>query len=287
MADHGLKRVIINADDFGLCAGVNAGIIKAFQEGILSSTSLMTNTPGFEAAVEMAKANPLLGVGLHLNIVRGFPLTERSQIPGLLKEDGYFYGQVYPLFFGIIRGKIKIKEVEKEWRAQIEKGLSTGLKLTHLDSEKHVHVFPPLFRLTLKLAAEYGIYRVRFINERCFAWPPTQMAKAWLVASWCSRARPYIEKLGVKVVDHFFGFCQAGRVSVKWLKKILKKLPLGTSEIMTHPGFLSPDLLELEKNFGSYYINRRRENELKALLAPELRAWLEKWGIRLISYRDL
>ena len=282
-----LKRVIINADDFGLCAGVNAGIIKAHREGILTSTSLMTNTPGFEEAVEMARQNPGLGVGVHLNLVRGRPILPPEKVSSLLRSDGYFYGKVGPIFFGLIRGKIKIAEVEQEWRAQIEKALNAGLAVTHLDSEKHVHTFPPLLRLTLKLAAEYAIFRVRLIRERCLAWPPVQMIKALVVSRWCSSQRPVLEGMGLKTVDHFFGFCQAGKVSSGWLQKILKHLPEGVSEIMTHPGYLTPELLELEKKLGSYYINRRRENELKALLAPELRPLTAKLGIRLISYRDL
>jgi hopanoid biosynthesis associated protein HpnK len=287
VSEEGLKRVIINADDFGLCQGVNAGIIKAFREGILTSASLMTNTPGFEEAVEMARANPSLGLGVHLNIIRGLPLTGAREIPGLVRKDGYFRGSVYPLFWGLLKGSIKIEEVEREWRAQIERALATGLSISHLDSEKHVHTFPPLFRLTLKLAAEYGIFRVRFINEKCLTWPPGQMFKAWLIRSWCLREKPQLEGSGVKAVDHFFGLCQAGRVSASWLKKILKRLRPGTAEIMTHPGFFTPELMALEKKLGSYYINRRREAELQALLSPELKPLVKELGIRLISYREL
>ncbi len=286
-AEEGLKRVIINADDFGLCEGVNKGIIKAFREGILTSASLMTNTPGFEKAVEMARANPSLGVGVHLNIVRGLPLLEPEEIPSLVRKDGYFHGSVYPFFSGLLRGKIKIEDVEREWRTQIERALRTGLSITHLDSEKHIHTFPPLFHLTLKLAAEYGICRVRYIKERCLVWPPGQMIKACLMAGWCSRGKPYLEGLGIKAVDHFYGLCQAGRVTAQWLKKILKKVRPGSTEIMTHPGFLTAELLELEKNLGSYYINRRREAELEALISPELQSLIKELEIKLISYRDL
>lgn len=285
--EEGIKRVIINADDFGLCEGVNAGIIKAFREGILTSASLLTNTPGFEKAVEMAKANPSLGVGVHLNIVRGLPLLEPKEIPSLVRRNGYFHGSVYPIFSGLLREKISIEEVEKEWRTQIERALGAGLSITHLDSEKHIHTFPPLFRLTLKLAAEYGICRVRYINERGLTWPPGQMLKAWLVAVWCSRGKPYLEGLGIKAVDHFYGLCQAGQVTEKWLKKILKKLRPGSTEIMTHPGFLTEELLQLEKILGSYYINRRREAELEALISPELKPLVKELDIKLINYREL
>ncbi len=281
------KRVIINGDDFGLCAGVNEGIIQAYREGILSSTSLMTNTPGFDEAVLLAQQNPGLGVGVHLNIVRGVPILAKNMVPSLLRKDGYFLGRVFPIFSGIIRGKIKLEEIEWEWRAQIEKALAAGITPSHLDSEKHVHTFPPLFRLALKLAAEYGIFRVRVIREFCLAWPLSATLKTWVVSRWGKKLNPDIEGMGIKVVDRFYGFCQAGKVSAAWLKKVLRHLPEGTAEIMTHPGYLTGELLALEKNFGSYYINRRREEELRALLAPELRPLLEELGLRLISYREL
>lgn len=283
----GGKRVIINGDDFGLCAGVNEGIIQAYRRGILSSTSLMTNTPGFDAAVLLARENPGLGIGVHLNIVRGVPLLAKNMVPSLLRKDGYFLGRVFPLFSGILRGKIKLEEIEWEWRAQIEKALAAGIAPTHLDSEKHVHAFPPLFRLALKLAAEYGIFRVRIIREFCPGWPLAATFKALIVSYWSKKLMPDIEGTGIKVVDRFYGFCQAGKVSTAWLKKVLRHLPEGTAEIMTHPGYLTEELLALEKNFGSYYINRRREEELKALLAPELKPLLEELSIRLISYREL
>ncbi|MGQ9577882.1 MAG: carbohydrate deacetylase [Candidatus Aminicenantales bacterium] len=280
-------RVIVNADDFGLCSGVNQGIVQAYRHGILTSASLMTNTPGFEEAVALAQENPGLGIGVHLNIVRGVPLLPPEKVSTIVRRDGYFFGKVFPLFSGIWRKKVNLEEIEREWRAQIEKALGTGVQVTHLDSEKHVHTFPPLFRLCLKLAAEHGIFRVRFIRERCLSWPLAQMVKAAVVTRWCLSQKPNLESMGIKVTDHFLGFCRAGKVTARWLRKVLEHLPEGTTEIMTHPGYLTSDLLRLEKNFGSYYINRRREVELKALLAPELKALVQKLKVQLISYRFL
>ncbi|MGQ9470750.1 MAG: carbohydrate deacetylase [Candidatus Aminicenantales bacterium] len=280
-------RVIVNADDFGLCSGVNQGIVQAYRHGILTSASLMTNTPGFEEAVALAQENPGLGIGVHLNIVRGVPLLPPEKVSTIVRRDGYFFGKVFPLFSGIWRKKVNLEEIEREWRAQIEKALGTGVQVTHLDSEKHVHTFPPLFRLCLKLAAEHGIFRVRFIRERCLSWPLAQMVKAAVVTRWCLSQKPNLEGMGIKVTDHFLGFCRAGKVTARWLRKVLEHLPEGTTEIMTHPGYLTSDLLRLEKNFGSYYINRRREVELKALLAPELKALVQKLKVQLISYRFL
>lgn len=280
-------RVIVNADDFGLCSGVNQGIVQAYRHGILTSASLMTNTPGFEEAVALAQENPGLGIGVHLNIVRGVPLLPPEKVSTIVRRDGYFFGKVFPLFSGIWRKKVNLEEIEREWRAQIEKALETGVQVTHLDSEKHVHTFPPLFRLCLKLAAEHGIFRVRFIRERCLSWPLVQMVKAAVVTRWCLSQKSNLEGMGIKVTDHFLGFCRAGKVTAGWLRKVLEHLPEGTTEIMTHPGYLTSDLLGLEKNFGSYYINRRREAELKALLAPELKALVQKLNVQLISYRLL
>ena len=93
-----MKRVIINADDFGLIQGVNEGIIRAYREGVLSSATLMANAPGFEHAVELAGQNKDLGVGVHLNILRGMPLSESRHVESLMTKEGTFCPSVYPYF---------------------------------------------------------------------------------------------------------------------------------------------------------------------------------------------
>jgi len=162
-----MKKVIINADDFGLVQGVNEGIIKAHQEGILTSATLMANMPGFKEAVVLAGANPKLGVGVHLNILRGQPVSPTKKVESLLSKELRFIPSVSSLLRRIVWKRINFDEVEREFRAQVEKVLEVGLEPSHIDSEKHIHLIRPLFRIVLKLAKEYKIDKIRFIQEYC------------------------------------------------------------------------------------------------------------------------
>ena len=116
-----MKKVIINADDFGLAQGVNEGIIKAHQEGVLTSATLMANMPGFDQAVEMARANPELGVGVHLNILRGWPLSPTQKVGSLLSRELRFIPSVSNLLHRIALKRVNFDEVEREFRAHVEK----------------------------------------------------------------------------------------------------------------------------------------------------------------------
>lgn len=282
--DGAMIKVIVNADDFGFCAGVNEGIILAHRMGILTSATLMANAPGFDQAVALARENPALGVGVHLNIVRGRPVSDPSRVPSALAPDGRFWGSVYKIMRKHVAGSIRPAEVEAEWRAQIEKVLAAGIAPTHLDSEKHMHAFPPYFRIALDLARAYGIRAVRTINERRLSLSPAQSAKSLFLAA-CSRSmRKAFRDRAIMAVDRFHGVSHSGRMTAPRIRRILERAGEGVHEIMTHPGRLTEELLALEREFGSYYINNLREVELAALLDPDLRRVVRERGIRLISY---
>jgi len=282
-----MKRVIINADDFGLIQGVNEGIIRAYREGVLSSATLMANAPGFEHAVELAGQNKDLGVGVHLNILRGKPLSESRHVASLMTKEGMFCPSVYRLYRRLKLRRIDLGEVEKELRAQIEKVMNAGIVPSHLDSEKHSHMIGPLFTVVLKLAKDYRISKIRFIREFCLTPRLMQMGKSLLISLPSSALKERMAAEGIKSSDHFCGICDSGRVTAERLQKFLLRLKDGATEIMVHPGFISQDLIELEKTFGSYYINRCRELELKALLDSGVKKILSDHGIRLMSFHHL
>jgi hopanoid biosynthesis associated protein HpnK len=277
-------KVIVNADDFGFCAGVNEGIILAHREGILTSATLMANAPGFDQAVALARENPGLGVGVHLNIVRGRPVSDPSRIPSALGPDGRFWGSVYKIMRKHYARAIRPAEVEAEWRAQVEKVLRAGIVPTHLDSEKHMHAFPPYFRIALDVARDYDIRAVRFINERRLSLSPAQSVKSLFIAACCRSMRKAVRDRGIMTVDRFHGISHSGRMTAARIRRILERAGPGVHEIMTHPGRLTEELLALEREFGSYYINNLREVELAALLDPDLKRVVRERGIRLISY---
>ncbi|MGB8953150.1 MAG: ChbG/HpnK family deacetylase [Candidatus Aminicenantales bacterium] len=280
-----MKRVIINADDFGLCRSVNEGVILAYQKGVLSSATIMANTPGFDQAVELAKENPGLGVGVHLNIVRGKPLSSVQKIKSLVGSDGRFLNKAGVLIRRIAAKKIAAEEVEEEFRAQIEKVLKAGIQPTHLDSEKHIHIFPSVFKTTIGLAEEYGIHSVRYIQEFRLTPRLTRSLKAFLISIAAAQGKRFLES-GIVITDRFYGICYSGRMTSGRLRKILVSLREGTAEIMVHPGFVTPELFALEE-VGPYYINKYRETELNALLDAGLRDLLKSREIQLIHFGGL
>jgi len=279
--------VIINADDFGLHRGINQGIIQAHREGILSSTTLMANMPGFEDAVALAHENPGLGVGVHLNVVRGFPVSPPDRVPNLLRPDGTFFGDVLVLGRRLSRRPDLALEIEREWRAQIEKTQAANIDVSHLDSEKHSHTLGPLLPLAAKLAGDYGFNRIRFIDEFGFSIHAIQSMKACYAALSCLRMKRRLREAGILTTDRFIGITASGRMTAARMRRILNRLREGVTEIMVHPGFILPEMLELEKQIGSYYINKYREQELAALLDEELKKVLSERGIRLINYHQL
>ena len=165
-----MRRLIINADDFGLTAGVNRAIVEAHERGVVSSATLMANGQAFDEAVKLAGSRPRLGVGCHIVLVDGTPLVRDAATRTLL--DGGSAGA--PRFReGIARfaalallGRLAPDEIEAEATAQIRKLQSAGIAVTHLDSHKHTHMFPQVFRPLLRAAKACGVTAIRNPFER-------------------------------------------------------------------------------------------------------------------------
>ncbi len=282
-----MKRLIINADDFGLSHSVNEGVILSHRRGVLTSATLMVNTPGFEEAVRLAAENPKLGIGLHLNWVRGRPVSPPAAVPSLVDSRGLFFSSGAGFLRRLFSGRIKREDLLREGRAQVERALAAGVRLSHFDSEKNVHVFPRLMDVVLELAGSFGIRKVRSIREFGLSGPPSQTLKALLLTAACRLSARRLKEEGIVIVDRFYGICKSGRMTAERLKKIFGGLVDGTAEVMVHPGLVDEELRNLETTMGAYYINRFREAELRALTDPGLVEAARRFGVRLISYHDL
>ena len=282
-----MKKVIINADDFGLIQGVNEGIVEAHQEGILTSATLMANMPGFDQAVEMAGANPELGVGVHLNILRGQPLSPAQKVGSLLSRELRFIPSVSNLLYRMVLKRVSFDEVEREFRAQVERVQGTGIDPSHIDSEKHIHLIRPLFRIVIKLAKEYKINKVRFIQEYCVSSRPGQMFKSMFISLSSTSMKKKMVQEGVRSPDRFYGVCDTGRITAAKLQGAFERAKEGVTEIMVHPGFITQEMLELEKQIGPFYINKYREKELNALLDKKLSKLIADLEIQLINFNQL
>ena len=281
-----MRRLIVNADDFGLHAAVNRGILTAHTEGIVSSTSLMAGGAAFDDAVRIAKQCPQLGVGVHLTLVGASPLLPVAEVSSLLEEAGDFYGS-YPLFIKrFLRGKIRLAEVERELAAQIDRVRMAGIQPSHLDSHQHLHVLPGIGGLVLDLARRFSIRAIRIPAEPVAFIGATPATVGRLVGRGgltmlANLFRQHAAAAGIRTSGHFYGMLAGGQLTEPAILAILRRLPPGDSELMTHPGFADESLAD------AFRWDYQWDAERQALTAPAVRALLAERQIRLISFREL
>ena len=278
MAVTGEKKrwLIVNADDFGLNSSTNHAIIRAHQEGILTSCSLMVNEPGFEEALQLARENPRLGVGLHLTFLSGHSTLSHEKIPGLVNKNQEFDANPVRVGFKYFFKRNLREQLRAEMLAQFGKFRATGLPLDHVDSHHHLHAHPTLFKIVIESAADLGITHLRLTSEPfgvharlAVGYRLERLSHGiayWLLAGG---ARRKLRRLDIKHTDAVFGLLQDARVDETYLERLLPKLPFGVSEIYSHPS------LDVFKH------------EMEALISPRIRALAESLGIRLIRYQDL
>ncbi len=281
-----MKKLIINADDFGLHPSINEGIIKGYREGMITSTSIMPSTPYFEDAVKLAKENPSLGIGVHLTLVGGVKPVCTKDINSLINADGVF-AEDYTVFAKKwYTGSIKKKEIEIELSAQIERVLSAGIVPTHIDSHQHMHVLPGIAGIVVRLCQKYNINKIRMPGEN-ISWSGgfsagigRKIGRDGL--SFCTAlAKAKANNAELKYPQYFFGMLAGGNLDEKLVRTILLNLPEGTSEIMTHPGLDSTALAQ-KFTWGYHW-----QNELNAFLSVENKKIVREHGIKLINFGGL
>jgi predicted glycoside hydrolase/deacetylase ChbG (UPF0249 family) len=269
------RRLIINADDFGLSRGVNVGIIEAAQSGVVTSTSMIVNLEAFFDAAARARDCHELSVGLHLNLTTGRPVTAA---PSLTQPDtGEFYSLPVLLTRASL-GLVSGAEVARECRAQIDRLMEAGFWPTHLDSHRHVHAHPALWSAVSSAAAARGIPNVRVPFEPLWANPRdwrASLKKAGLLMS----GRFSLGSARRSGVNHFFGISLQGGASFgKRLFALIPQLPPGTSELMTHPGHVDSAL-------GAYDgYTWQRQQELTVLQSDAFRGLLDSCAIELARF---
>lgn len=270
------RRLIVNADDFGRSTSINAAVVRAHREGILTSASLMVNESACDEAVVLAKQNPKLGVGLHLSLVCGKSALPSNEIPGLIDSKKNFSNNAVSSglrFFFLPQLKAQL---EKEIAAQFQKFCSTGLLLDHVNGHLNIHLHPVVFGILMKNAERWGIRSLRLTSDP-FALN-LRLAKgnflyrashAAIYKSLSRRARPQLQQRNILHTKNVFGLLQNARVNEEFLLQLLPQLPAGDSELYSHPSL---------DNF---------KHELDALISPRVKELSEKLGIKLIRYQDL
>jgi predicted glycoside hydrolase/deacetylase ChbG (UPF0249 family) len=275
-----MRLLIVNADDYALSPGVSAGIRQAHRSGIVTTTTIMMNMPEARSQIASLRSeSPDLGIGVHLNITAGVPVLPRSQVASLLGNDGRF---ARPEILLQRVDEASLEEIEREWRAQVECLVSTGLHPDHLDSHHHVaFLHPVLLRLFLELAREHPC-AVRPLLVADLAWTSILRSIPKPQVEWFQKNAPRM--VSESMVPHpgrlytsFFG----ERATLPVLLSLLKSLPSGTSEIMCHPGLVDDGLVQS----SSYAVQPAAE--LAVLTSPQVREAVQQSGIQLIGYAEL
>jgi hopanoid biosynthesis associated protein HpnK len=280
------KRLVINADDFGLCEGVNKGIVEAHSKGVLTSATIMVNMPAAQQAVDLAKRLPKLGVGVHLNLTNGKPLCQDEGVKLLLNAEGDFGLSPGKLSLAsLISNKIRAA-IEAELAAQIRWVIDNGLKPTHLDSHKHIHSFPTIFPIVCRLAKRFEIPAIRFTYE-----PKQACRLPWPVTDEESRKRASLVRLMAKInrwqnraffkTDALLGVAHTGRINVNFFRAVTLYNTAATAEVMTHPGYT------YDLDVTRTRLVKQREVELEALFSDKTRQYFKEAGIKLVHYGQL
>ena len=288
-----MKNLIVNADDLAWTEGVNRGIADAHRKGLVTSTSLLANGRAFASALAVARANPALGVGVHLNLSDGPPTAKPDDVRGLLNEVNCLEDGPESLLLRIASRSLPLAEVEHEWDAQIQKVRDTGVHPTHVDGHKHVQMLPGLFEIAVRLAKKHGIRAIRVSHEESklravLATGSDQNTRVVLKQGVQARglkllardAREMADHAGLATTDYFCGIAQTGVLTRDGVERLLESLPDGTTELMCHPGYLDEEL-----RASPTRLQESRQTELQILTDPGIRKLVATQGIRLISYR--
>ncbi len=285
-----MRRLIINADDFGLTPGVNRAIIEAISHGVVTSTTLMANAQSFAEAASAAKN---LNVGCHVMLVDGAPVSHPGRVSTLLKKKKSEFRDSFADFARSVAGhRIDPEHVALETEAQIRKLQDAGLRVTHIDSHKHVHMFPSVLKPMLEAARGCGVMAVRnpFAPVRPLAFAHlVRRPRLWkrysqvrVLRGMESGFRRTVADMGFATPDGTFGIVSTGALDLKLFEAIVGGIPEGTWEFVCHPGYNDADLQTVRTR-----LRASRAEELKVLTSPAARAAIQRHGIQLISYRDL
>jgi hopanoid biosynthesis associated protein HpnK len=290
-----VRRLIVNADDFGLTAGVNRAIIEANTNGIVASSTLMANGRAFDDAVRLAKQTPQLDVGCHLVLIDGDPVLDAHRLPTITSPTSgtaRFPDGLKSFAARALTGRLDPDEIEAEASAQIRKIQSAGIAVSHVDSHKHTHLFPAVRRPVLRAAVACGVQAIRNpfgprrplrlseLVRRPNLW--TRYAEVRILRTLARKFRDAARCRGVATTDGTFGIVVTGALDEKLFRAIAAIIPEGTWEFVCHPGYNDPDL-----QLANTRLRESREIELCLLTMPQAKKLLEDEGISLISYREL
>lgn len=268
-----MKRLIINADDFGAAPEVNEAVERAHRHGVLRAASLMVGAPAAADAIQRARRMPELAVGLHVVLVNGRPLLPPDRVPDLVDRHGNFATDLVAAGFRFFFRRGVRAQLTAEIRAQFERYVATELPLDHADAQSHMHVHPTVFRLILQVGREYGLRAVRIPRE--------PFGGTRTIGPWLALMRRRARRAGLVCNDYAFGVNDAGALTEARVLQILAHLPDGVTELFFHPA--TAPFAGAEKGTEAY----RWPEELAALTSSRVREAMAQNGILSVTYGEL
>jgi len=279
-----VKQLIVNGDDFGLSAEVNAGIVRAHRDGILTSTSLMVAEPASRAAAEAARENPNLDVGLHVVVCKGRSVLAPEKLGGAVDSAGRFPDN--PVWAGMrwfFDQRVRAG-LAAEVRAQMEKHLELVGRLDHIDGHLNFHVHPVIADIVVALAAEYKVPCIRVPREAVFTTlglkrdhAPRKIVEAVIFRSLSRRTRRLMRERGIRSTDRLFGLHQSGHLSEEYVIGVINRLRDGATELYFHPAV----------DIGGTPPAAAAQLEVEILTSAAVRAALAAQDVKLTTFREL
>ncbi len=281
-----MKKIVITSDDFGLSSGVNRAVEQAWRQGILTCASIMPGGGAFDEAVEIAKRNPGLQVGLHLTLVQGQAVLPPDRIPELVDKQGSFTDNPVAAGMRYFFDRGLYTQLKREIGAQIVKVVDAGIPLTHVDGHLNIHMHPTVFRILSELMQAHGItsfrlsrerlsHNLRFDRQRRLG----KSVERVIFGSLANNCLPTLDQAGIRYAGEVKGVLNSGRMTEEYILNILDGLTAETTEIYFHPGLL-PDA-EITRRMPDY----RHGEELAAITSPAVAQKLKKLDIKLVNYR--
>ncbi len=282
-----MRRLIVNADDFGLTAGVNRGIVESHQNGIVTSTTLMACSTRFADAATLAKDLPRLSVGCHVVLVDGEPTTQPANIPSLVSSGSPPEFRISLMNFAAsaASGRLDEGQIEAEITAQIEKLQSAGIQVSHLDSHKHTHMFPVVMRGMLRAARGCGVKAIRnpfepLVFAKFAKWK--RQFQLRMMSSFRRNFQRALDEAGIATPDGCIGVAATGGLNQENFRQLIEQLPEGTWEFVSHPGYNDQELDTVRTR-----LRESREKELAILTSDATKEVLRREQVELISYWEL
>ncbi len=278
-------RLVLNADDLGLTAPLSEVIVALRAGDLVTDTSFLTCGEAFDGTARALLSHGITTTGIHLCIVGGeAPVSRPADVPSLVR-GGRFRSGWPSVAAAAAAGRIRVRDVEHEWEAQVVRALDAGLRVTHFDSHQHLHLLPTLLPVAIRLARRFDVAYIRAPGtERAAKWASAGLGaagKARLLSAFGDRARRMLHTVGLPDPPVAVGLAEAGGMTLVRWTRLLSSMPDGTYEVVLHPGTGDGGTA------SRYRWGYLWDEEARVLRGEELRTLFARSGVRTLSFADL